>query len=209
MSEPSPRLINRTRSRIQFVLLGLLFFAPFVLAYSAYWLFPDWTPQGRVNYGQLITPTRSAPALVLRNASGLPLSSDPLRGKWTLVHLLPADCEAACQRELILTRQLHTALGVKRERVQRVLIAAPGVDLAALKARYGSEQPDLIWLSDSAERAAAAFFADAPTGAVLLVDPLGSWLMTYPQASDEEQIKRDFKGMQKDLNKLLKLSSIG
>ena len=33
--------------------------------------------------------------------------------------------------------------------------------------------------------------------------------LAKPQASDEEQIKRDFKGMQKDLNKLLKLSHIG
>ncbi len=204
-----PRVINRTRSRIQFVLLGLLFFAPFVLAYSAFWLFPDWTPQGRVNYGQLLTPTRAIPMLALRDVEGRALLSDPLRGKWTLVQLVAADCDEACRRELVLTRQMHAALGVKRERVQRLLIASDAVDALALKARYAAEQPDLLWLRDTPDNAAAAFFATAPADAVMLVDPLGSWLMIYPHAADEEAVKRDFKGMQKDINKLLKLSSIG
>lgn len=202
--------INRNRSRMQFLLLGLLFFAPFVLAYSAYWLFPNWTPQGRVNYGQLLTPTQSAPAMAFTTADGTPLAADPLRGKWTLVQLVSADCDEACRRELVLTRQVHTTLGVKRERVQRLLIAAEGVDIAALKARYGAEQPDLIWLVDAPGSVSArVFFAGTPANSVMLIDPLGSWLMTYPHAADEEAVKRDFRGMQKDINKLLKLSSIG
>lgn len=201
--------INRTRSRIQLVLLGLLFLAPFALAYSAYWLFPDWSPQGRVNYGQLLTPVRAVPQLGLRTADGQPLASDPLRGKWTLLQLLPQDCAEACRRELVLTRQTLATLGVKRERVQRLLIAAEAVDLAGLKARDGAEQPDLLWLQDAPGNRAAAFFADAPADSVLLIDPLGSWLMIYPHATDEEAVRRDFKGLQKDLNKLLRLSSIG
>lgn len=200
--------INRNRSRAQFVLLGMLFFAPFVLAYSAYWLFPNWTPEGRTNYGQLIVPAKPVPALALNDAEGKPLAADPLRGKWTLVQLLPADCTEACRRELVLTRQIHAALGVKRERVQRVLIAAANVDVAALKARYAAEQPDLLWLSDTSGNA-AHFFADTPADSVMLIDPLGSWLMVYPHAADEDAVKRDFRGMQKDINKLLKLSSIG
>jgi len=200
--------INRNRSRAQFLLLGVLFFAPFVLAYSAYWLFPNWTPEGRTNYGQLIAPAKPAPALAFTDAQGQPLAVDPLRGKWTLMQLLPGDCGEACRRELVLTRQLHAALGVKRERVQRVLIARPGVDLAALKAQLGVEHPDLLLLGDAAA-SAAAFFGGTPADSVMLLDPLGGWLMTYPHAADEEAVKRDFKGMQKDINKLLKLSSIG
>ena len=210
MTDPDYPLINRRRSRLQFVLMGVLFFAPFLLAYSAFWLFPNWTPQGRVNYGQLITPAKAAPAFLLRDAEGQRLSADPLRGKWTLVQLVSSDCAEACRRELVLTRQVHAALGVKRERVQRLLIAADGVSVAELKARYGAEQPDLQWLSDApAGDNAAAFFAGTPADAVMVVDPLGNWLMVYPHAADEEAVKRDFKGMQKDINKLLKLSSIG
>lgn len=211
MTDPLYPGINRTRSRIQFVLLGVLFFAPFVLAYSAFWLFPNWTPQGRVNYGQLITPALPVPKLALLDAAGQPVTEDPLRGKWTLVQRVTGDCDEACRRELVLTRQLHAALGVKRERVQRVVIADEGVDIAALKVRYGAEQPDLLWLRDApaASPSAAVFFANAPANAVMLVDTLGNWLMIYPHAADAEAVKRDFKGMQKDINKLLRLSSIG
>ncbi len=201
--------INRTRSRIQFVMLGLLFLAPFALAYSAYWLFPNWSPKGHVNYGELLNPVRATPWFAFRNADGQPLTTDPLRGKWTLVQLLPQDCDEACRRELVLSRQTVAALGVKRERVQRLLIAGEGVDLAALKARYGAEQPDLLWLRDAPGNPAAAFFTGATVSSLLLVDPLGSWLMIYPHAADEAAVKLDFKGIQTDLNKLLKLSSIG
>ena len=209
MTDPQYPQINRTRSRVQFVLLGLLFFAPFLLAYSAFWLFPDWTPKGRLNYGQLLSPTQSAPAMAFTDADGKQLAIDPLRGKWTLVQLVIADCDDACRRELVLTRQIHAALGVKRERVQRVLIAANGVDAAALKARFGAEQPDLIWLHDAPGNPAIRFFSGSPDHSVMLVDPLGTWLMVYPHAADEAAVKRDFRGMQKDINKLLKLSSIG
>ena len=209
MTDPQYPQINRNRSRAQFVLLGLLFFAPFVLAYSAYWLFPNWTPQGRVNYGQLLSPTHSAPLIAFTDAEGKPLATDPLRGKWTLVQIVTTDCDDACRRELVLTRQVHAALGVKRDRVQRVLMVAESVDIAALKARYGREQPDLLWLHDAPGNPAMQFFAGQPAHSVMLVDPLGTWLMVYPHAADEAAVKRDFRGMQKDINKLLKLSSIG
>jgi cytochrome oxidase Cu insertion factor (SCO1/SenC/PrrC family) len=209
MTDHNPKPINRTRSRIQFILLGVLFFAPFVLAYSAYLLFPDWSPKGRVNYGELLNPTRTVPALELLDAEGQRVANNPLRDKWTLVQLIDRSCSEACHRELTLTRQLHAALGVKRERVQRVAIVSNEADLAAIKAEYGAEQPDVIWLRDGSSAGAAAFFADAPANSVMLVDPLGSWLMIYPHAADADAVMRDFKGMQKDINKLLRLSSIG
>lgn len=209
MTEPAYPQINRTRSRAQFVLLAVLFFAPFMLAYTMHWFFPDWSPQGRVNYGQLITPVRPAPAFALRDAAGAPLASNPLRGKWTLVQLAAGDCSEACLRELVLTRQTWATFNANRSRVQRLLIAGNGVDVAALKAKLGAEQPDLTWLQDAVEGpTAAGFFADTPAHSVLLVDPLGNWLMVYPHAADEAAVKRDFKGMQKDINKLLRLSSI-
>jgi hypothetical protein len=37
-----------------------------------------------------------------------------------------------------------------------------------------------------------------------LVDPFGNWLMTYAPTPGPEGLQQDFKGMQKDLNKLLK-----
>lgn len=213
MTDPVTPPINRLRSRAQFLLLAVLFFAPFVSAYIAHFFFPGWSPEGRVNYGELVTPTQTLPPLPLRDAQGQPLAKDPLRGKWTLVQVLRHDCDDRCHQELMLTRQLHTALGSKRERVQRVVIAQEGVDLAAIQSRLSYEQPALLWLRDAATQPnAAGLFAATPDHAVLLLDPNGNWLMQYqplPDKADEAAVQRDFKGMQKDLNKLLNLSHIG
>lgn len=208
MPEASPDPTQRTRSRIQFLLLGALFLAPFLLAYSAYWVFPNWAPEGRVNYGVLLDPTRSTAGLVLTDAAGHPQGERVLRDHWTLVQLVPGTCDSACERELILTRQLHAALGAKRERVRRVAIVPADADIAQLQARYAAEQPELQWLRDAGGNPATLLFGGQPN-AVMLVDPLGTWLMTYPHAADAAAVGRDFKGMQKDINKLLKLSSIG
>jgi len=108
----------------------------------------------------------------------------------------------------VLTRQLHTALGSKRERVQRVAIVPAGADVAALAASLAKTHPDLRWMQDAPGDAATTLFGGG-SHATLLIDPLGTWLMRYPHAADEAAVKRDFRGMQKDINKLLKLSSIG
>ena len=204
--------VSKTRSRVQIALLGALFFVPFFGAYATYYLFPDWTPSNRLNYGELVSPTVVTPVLALRDDANQPLAADPLRGKWTLLQLARADCDENCRRELILSRQVRITLGAKRERVQRALIALDGVDLAAIRARLGADHPDLLWLRDAPGPGprAAEIFARTPPNAVLVLDPKGNWMMFYPPvAADEAAIQKDFKGLQKDINKLLKLSHIG
>lgn len=202
---------NPLRTRLQVTLLALLFFLPFFGAYFAVFVL-GWHPDGeRVNYGQLVHPARPVPVFSLRTAEGGLHPVDALRGKWTLVQLLRGGCDEACRRELVLSRQTRTALNDRRERVQRVVIADAVTDLAALKTQLGADQPDLVWLRDAELGARALeFFADAPPNALLLVDPNGNWMMWYaPVAADQESIQKTFKGLQKDLNKLLRLSSIG
>ena len=52
---------------------------------------------------------------------------------------------------------------------------------------------------------AADFFQPAPADALLMVDPLGNWFMVYPPKADPVA---DFKGILKDLKKLLKQSQV-
>jgi hypothetical protein len=203
--------ISRTRSRAQFLLLATLFFAPFVSAYVLVFFYPDWRPDGQVNYGQLVNPAKTIPTLALRNVQGQPLTKNPFDGQWTLLQIQSGPCEDACRRELTLSRQIYTTLGAKRERVQRALLAVGEADIADTQTQLGAEQPGLLWFRDAASGPSlAALLAGAPANALLVIDPLGTWLMFYPPvAADEPAVQRDFKGIQKDLNKLLKLSHIG
>lgn len=205
-----PQVPSRTRTRLQITLLALLFGLPFVGGYVAFYFFPQVMPQGRVNYGQLVKPTRPLPVVALRDETGKPLADDLLRGKWTLLHIVRSNCDEPCLREVILSRQTRQAMNRDDGRVRRLLLAAPGVDLAAIKAAFGTEQPDLHYAQEAAsEPYALPVFAGVPDNAILVIDPIGNWLMSYPPAADAVQVQKDFRGIQKDLRKLLKLSHIG
>lgn len=192
------------RGRAQFLLLGTLFAAPLFAAVLLYFYFPQSRPAGRTNYGELLRPARPLPPLELIEADGN--SADPalLKRKWTLLIRSDGDCDDACLRHLILTRQTRLALNEKRLRVQRVLLLSDAGKLAEVSERLAAEHPDLKVIADG-NGAANRFFGSEESLADLL-DPLGNWLMRYPPGGDTQT---DFKGLQKDIRKLLRVSQIG
>jgi cytochrome oxidase Cu insertion factor (SCO1/SenC/PrrC family) len=201
------------RQRLALVGLALLFLAPLLLAFYAYYGL-HWHPGKRVNHGELIEPPRPIPALSLprvnaaepQGAAGAPASSTELfRGKWTFLYFGPGTCPAACRADLFNTRQVR-ALVREDDRVQRVFIAqGECCDHEFLHVQH----PDLITLR--ATDAAAPLLdvlklgtSDDPlaAGRVYLIDPLGNLMMWYaPSAAP--------KGMLDDLKRLLGLSHIG
>ena len=199
---PRSRLTGRT----QFVLLALLFFAPFVAAWGLYFYFPDARPTGTTNYGQLVNPPLPLPNWSLMEPDGSASTTEALRGKWLLIQLVDGSCDRLCTDRLVTTRQMRTALAAERERLLRVVIGNDAAGLAALQARLAAEQPDVSWhaIADLAE--ARRFFGSSDAEALFLVDPVGNYLMLYPGGHG---VQADFKGMQKDINKLLKLSRLG
>ena len=83
-------------------------------------------------------------------------------------------------------------------------------DLAALQAakdRLGTEHPDLQFLAEPAQgQTLRQMFLDvlpqADAESLYLVDPLGNWMMVYPGAAE-------YKGILKDIKRLLRVSQIG
>ena len=95
-----PREIERSRTlrgRVRMLLVLLVCAAPVVASYVTYFVI---RPEGRTNYGTLILPTRSLPALPLRTLDGAAVAAGTLRGQWLLVVVAPAACDAACQDRL-------------------------------------------------------------------------------------------------------------
>ena len=76
------------RGRVKLALLGVFFAAPFALAWLAVRL--DWAPGATSNYGELVTPPRPLGGAALER----------LRGKWVLVTLDAAACDAYCEKKL-------------------------------------------------------------------------------------------------------------
>lgn len=192
--------MNRTAGRWKLLLIALLFFAPVFAAMTLMFFKPEWIPEGRVNYGSLVSPARPVPALGLAMADGQP-APDALTGKWSLVYLGAARCDEDCAAQLATIRQVRLALNQNRGRVQLVYLAPDAAALAAAREVLAAEHPELHFFTDGAGRAAAFFAGDDPRAAYL-VDPLGNWLMVYRGVIEP-------KGLHRDLKKLLRYSQIG
>ncbi len=208
MNAVPPTTTGRARltGRVQFVLLALLFFAPFAAAWMLYFYFPNSRPSGTTNYGELVTPPRELPEWTWVGADGQAVGSRSLQGKWLLIQLVEGDCDTACVDRLMLTRQTRTAMAADRERVQRVVLGDEAAGVPALRERHQAEQPDAQWFGSADLAAVRAFFGSQDAEALFLVDPAGNYLMVYPGGKGTQA---DFKGIQKDLRKLLKLSRLG
>ena len=193
---------TQLRGRLQFLLLAALFFAPLLAATLFYFVVPEWRPDTRTNYGQLVTPARPLPDAPLRDAEGAAVAIEAMRGRWSYVYLAGPACDAACADKLYQIRQIRTLLNEKRQRVQRVYLAPDPAALRAAQAQLAGDHPDLRYFADTANADYRRFFGGSDAGALYLVDPLGNWLMVY--AADAES-----RGVLKDIKKLLRVSQIG
>lgn len=198
----------QTRGRVHFLLLATLFLAPLLIAYSLYFYFPDSRPSGTTNYGMLIAPALPLPPLALETEGGERAADDLLQGRWTFVYLSGETCDAVCLDRLLMSRQVRIAMNEKRSRVARVVIAPGPGALATLRDAIPPIHDDLTLVADAGAVGARAqdFFAQAPAGSLLLLDPHGNWMMYYPPGAARQT---EFKGIQKDIKKLLRLSQIG
>jgi len=187
---------KRNRGRRTLLLLAFVFFGPLAAAFALY--YGDiWKPTGMAVNGALIEPPRSLPTESLISGAEEPRFMD----LWTLVIVAHGDCDAACQKALLESRQVRRALGKERDRVQRVWLVSEGV----ADARFVTEQhPYLATVPSSEPRLAPVLkiIGEVAPGEVLVVDPLGNLMMRFPPGTT-------MRAMDTDLKKLLKISRIG
>ena len=159
------------------LLIGLVCAAPLVLGTLAYVY--KWDVGSAANYGELIPP---------RPLSGPPF--DQLRGKWLLVALDSAACDAWCEKKLYYLRQLRRAQGRDMDRVERLwLLSDDGKPRAELlQAIEGT-------LIERAPKLDA--FPGKPADHLYLVDPLGNLMMRYPRDPDPSKMLKDLQRLMK------------
>ena len=188
------------RGRLQMLAVLALCAAPVIASYLAFYVLP---PTARSNYGALIQPSRSLPALALTDLEGRPVDARTLRGQWLLVAVGPAACDAACERRLYAQRQLREMLGRERDRLDKVWLVTDGAPLRPeLRAALAAAPATTVLRT---ERAALERWLEPEAGRALdehlyLVDPMGEWMMRMPAEADPSRVKRD-------LEKLLRASA--
>jgi len=197
-SMPSPGLDDAARrtaaGRLKMLLILLVCASPVIASYLAYFVF---RPEGRSNYGELIEPQRSVPAaLPLTDLQGRVVASDSLRGQWLLVVVAGGACDAACEKQLWLQRQLREALGREAARLDKVWLVddAQPVRPETLKAVSTGVPATVLRVP---REALAQWLLPAPGRRLeqhfYLVDPMGNWMLRAPGDPEPARLKRDIE----------------
>jgi len=203
LADPAEAARRRTvAGRIRMLLVLAVCAAPVVASYLLYYVFP---PQARSNYGELIDPPRPWPAqfalATLEGAAVAPATA--LGDQWLLVVVGPAACDAACERRLLMQRQLREMLGRERDRVDKVWLITDGAPLRP-ELRSALEAAPTATLLRASHEQVARWLQPAAGSALedhlYLVDPRGQWILRMPSDPDPVRVKRD-------LDRLLRASA--
>lgn len=197
----NPSSAQQRSGRRQLVLIASVFFLPLVAAFFLYFS-ASWRPPVGVQHGQLIDPPRPLPEMAFSLPDGGTASAEVLRGRWFLVYPVAGSCDQRCLGTLADLRRVRLALDKDAPRVQRVLLHDGG----CCDADSPAAEPDLLVLGAAGPdgQAFRALFPPATDGGtgIYMVDPHGNLMMSYPATGAA-------RGLLKDLERLLRLSSIG
>jgi len=186
--------------RWKMIAVMLMCAAPVIASYFTYYVI---RPEGRSVYGELIDPQRTLPALAASDRNGAPVDLSTLKGQWLLVAVADAACDALCEQQLYLQRQLRESLGREKDRLDRVWLVS---DAAPVPARLDQGLRGATVLRVPADQL-AKWLAPVPghglTEHLYVVDPMGNWMMRFPARMDAKGASR----AKRDLDRLLRASA--
>jgi hypothetical protein len=196
-------LVNEERTRrgrIRMLLIMALCAAPVIASYFTFYVIQ---PKGQA-YSELIAPSVDLPSdLPLRDLEDRRIDAASLKGHWLFVAVQGGACDATCDKQLFMQRQLHAMLGKERGRVTKLWLIpddAP-VATAVLQAyKQGGEATVLRVPKPAIEAWLRAAQGHALSEHLYLVDPMGNWMLRTPLQPDPAKVK-------KDLDRLLKASA--
>jgi hypothetical protein len=201
MSEPSstPGSPNPALGRWKMILVMAVCAAPVIASYFTYYVV---RPEGRRNFGELISPQVAMPALQATQLDGRSLPLVSLKGQWLLISVGSGACDPACVQQLYFQRQLRESLGREKDRLDRVWLipddaAVPEALLLGLKeATLLRLRPEQIvqWLAPQSGHALSEH--------LYVVDPMGNWMMRFPANLDAQAASK----AKRDLDRLLRAS---
>lgn len=186
------------KARLKLLGVFSIFIVPLTAAYVLYYGL-SYGSAG-TNQGVLVEPAQPLPELTLydRQGSTVP-GAQVFDEKWTILQVAADDCGSACRQSLDETRQIRALLHRRVTRVQRVLLLPAESSIPQF-----DSQPDLAVYRTDTKPLARLFEQQQANsrGVVYLIDPLGNWMLYYPEDGDGEALFEDIKH-------LLKLSHIG
>jgi hypothetical protein len=186
--------------RWKMIVVMLMCAAPVIASYFTYYVI---RPEGRSVYGELIDPQHPLPTLTATDRNGAPVDIATIKGQWLLVAVADAACNALCEQQLYLQRQLRESLGREKDRMDRVWLVS---DAAPVPERLNNGLRGATVLRVPAEQLAkwlAPVSGHTLAEHLYVVDPMGNWMMRFPARMDAAGASR----AKRDIDRLLRASS--
>lgn len=185
-------------------------FAMSIIPFCIAWFLakhPDLLNSTSINKGQLITPAMPTER---GDFQGFDLFSQEnlkeLEAHWLIVNVIPkTDCNNICLDALHKSQQLRLMLNKELVRTRRAVLVLDSNVMPENAASWWQNDTDLLRLKPNAsviEKLNALYNGQIPEGALLLVDPLGNFMMQYAPQFNPYDVRSD-------LMHLLKISQIG
>lgn len=189
-----------TRGRLKMLFILLVCAAPVLASYFMYYVV---RPEGRRNYGDLITPQRPLPSFSVTTLAGGALPVSELKDQWLLISVAAAACDALCQQHLYFQRQLRESLGREKDRLDWVWLVTDDAPISASLAPALKDATVLRVSPADLAQWLEPVAGKALTDHLYLVDPLGNWMMRFPAAMDATAAGK----AKLDLERLLRAAS--
>ncbi len=185
-------------------------FAMSIIPFSIAWFLaknPELLTSSATNHGQLITPIITTERTDFKGFDTF--SQDNLKeleAHWLIVNVIPkSDCGETCLDAIYKSRQLRLMLNKELVRTRRAVLVLDSNVSQEFAANWWKEDGDLLRLKPDAaviEKLNLLYNGQIPEGVLLLVDPLGNFMMQYAPNFNPYDVKSD-------LMHLLKISQIG
>ncbi len=195
-------------SKNQKLIIGI--FALSIIPFGIAWFLaknPEFLKPSATNHGQLITPIITTERSDFQGFDTFSQENiKELEAHWLIVNVIPkADCDEICLEAIHKTRQLRLMLNKELVRTRRAVLVLDSNVSEASGANWWKEDGDLLRLKPNAaviEKLNLLYNGQIPEGVLLLVDPLGNFMMRYAPNFNPYDAKSD-------LMHLLKISQIG
>lgn len=159
------------------------------------------------NYGTIVSPVKAIEPLDMETLDTTNFSIADLKGKWIFVTIGSSLCEEHCQKNMYKIRQIRKAVAQERSRVERVFLLTDSQDINGFKVKI-SDYQGMYVIKPSEDKAYDDFIktfsmpGQQINNGIYIIDPLGNFMMAYPEDADAAKILDDIR-------RLLKISKIG
>jgi hypothetical protein len=185
-------------------------FAMSIIPFGIAWFLaknPELLTPAVTNHGHLITPIITTERTDFQGFDTFSQENlKELEAHWLIVNVIPkTDCAETCLDAIYKSRQLRLMLNKELVRTRRAVLILDSSVSQDSAANWWKEDSDLLRLKPNAaviEKLNLLYNGQIPEGVLLLVDPLGNFMMQYAPNFNPYDAKSD-------LMHLLKISQIG